>query len=127
MVPAARNLGLEHQVPHDERYEVAEEFMEVVYKLWEGSWEDDAVRLDKVEGVYADPEKVHPIGHNGRYFDVPGIGLTEPSPQRTPVIFQAGASPRGRDTLRSGARPARVALRCATTRYPLSSTACHRW
>ncbi|QYN38330.1 LLM class flavin-dependent oxidoreductase [Pseudonocardia sp. DSM 110487] len=93
---AARNLGLEHQVPHDERYEVAEEFMEVVYKLWEGSWEDDAVRLDKAAGVYADPEKVHPIGHHGRYFDVPGIGLTEPSPQRTPVIFQAGASPRGR-------------------------------
>jgi FMN-dependent oxidoreductase (nitrilotriacetate monooxygenase family) len=93
---AARNLGLEHQVPHDERYEVAEEFMDVVYKLWEGSWEDDAVRLDKAAGVYADPDKVHPIGHHGRYFDVPGIGLTEPSPQRTPVIFQAGASPRGR-------------------------------
>jgi FMN-dependent oxidoreductase (nitrilotriacetate monooxygenase family) len=93
---AARNLGLEHQVPHDERYEVAEEFMEVVYKLWEGSWEDDAVRLDKAAGIYADPDKVHAIGHHGRYFDVPGIGLTEPSPQRTPVIFQAGASPRGR-------------------------------
>jgi long-chain alkane monooxygenase len=54
------------------------------------------VRLDKAAGVYADPDKVHPIGHHGRYFDVPGIGLTEPSPQRTPVIFQAGASPRGR-------------------------------
>lgn len=93
---AARNLGLEHQVPHDERYEVAEEFMEVVYKLWEGSWEDGAVVLDKAAGVYADPAKVHPIGHHGRYFDVPGIGLTEPSPQRSPVIFQAGASPRGR-------------------------------
>ena len=93
---AARNLGLEHQVPHDERYEVAEEFMEVVYKLWEGSWEDDAVVLDKAAGIYADPAKVHPIGHHGRYFDVPGIGLTEPSPQRSPVIFQAGASPRGR-------------------------------
>jgi FMN-dependent oxidoreductase (nitrilotriacetate monooxygenase family) len=109
---AARNLGLEHQVPHDERYEVAEEFMEVVYQLWEGSWEDDAVRLDKAAGVYADPEKVHPIGHHGRYFDVPGIGLTEPSPQRTPVIFQAGASPRGR---RFAAAHAEGILTTATT------------
>lgn len=93
---AARNLGLEHQVPHNERYDVADEFMEVVYKLWEGSWEDDAVELNRETGVYTDPSKVHPIDHHGRYFDVPGIALSEPSPQRSPVIFQAGASPRGR-------------------------------
>ena len=93
---AARNLGLEHQVPHDARYDVADEFMEVVYKLWESSWEDGAVVVDKAAGIYAHPEKVHAIEHHGQYFDVPGIGLTEPSPQRSPVIFQAGASPRGR-------------------------------
>jgi FMN-dependent oxidoreductase (nitrilotriacetate monooxygenase family) len=91
---AARNVGLDRQVGHDERYEIAEEYLQVVYKLWEGSWEDDAVRRD---GIYADPAKVHPIGHEGRYFTVPGIHLCEPSPQRTPFLFQAGTSSRGRD------------------------------
>ncbi|MBK3630828.1 LLM class flavin-dependent oxidoreductase [Streptomyces sp. MBT49] len=92
---AARNLGLERQIPHDERYAIAEEFMEVVYKLWEGSWDDDAVVRDADAGVFADPAKVRPIGHSGKYFDVPGIALFEPSIQRTPVLYQAGASPAG--------------------------------
>jgi long-chain alkane monooxygenase len=92
---AARNLGLEHQVDHDQRYDLAEEFLDVCYQLWESSWEDDAVVRDAERGVYTDPAKVHPIEHHGTYYDVPGISLTEPSPQRTPVIFQAGASPRG--------------------------------
>ncbi|MDQ0382367.1 LLM class flavin-dependent oxidoreductase [Amycolatopsis thermophila] len=90
---AARNLGLDSQVRHDERYDIAEEYLEVCYKLWEGSWEDDAIV--RSGGVYADPAKVHDIGHRGRYFSVPGPHLSEPSPQRTPVLFQAGASPRG--------------------------------
>jgi FMN-dependent oxidoreductase (nitrilotriacetate monooxygenase family) len=93
---AARNLGLTDQLSHDERYERADEFMEVVYKLWEGSWEEDAVVADRVAGVYADPARVHPIGHDGTYFQVPGLFLCEPSAQRTPVICQAGASPAGR-------------------------------
>lgn len=92
---AARNLGLDHQVPHDERYTRADEFLEVCYKLWEGSWEDDAVKRDKRAGVFADPAKVHPVEHKGRYFTVPGIFLSEPSPQRTPLIFQAGSSASG--------------------------------
>jgi FMN-dependent oxidoreductase (nitrilotriacetate monooxygenase family) len=92
---AARNLGLGEQVPHDQRYEVAEEYLEVCYKLWEGSWEDDAVVRDAARGVFTDPSKVHDIGHKGEYFTVPGPFLCEPSPQRTPVLFQAGASPRG--------------------------------
>lgn len=100
---AARNLGLDRQLAHDERYDVAEEFMDVVYKLWEGSWEEEAVVLDRGRGVYTDPSKVHPINHRGTHFNVPGIHLSEPSAQRTPAIFQAGASPRGR---RFGARHA---------------------
>ena len=92
---AAENQGLPTQIPHDERYEIADEFLDVCYKLWEGSWEDGAVIKDRERGIYADPSKVHPIGHKGKYFSVPGISLTEPSPQRTPVIFQAGASSRG--------------------------------
>jgi FMN-dependent oxidoreductase (nitrilotriacetate monooxygenase family) len=67
----------------------------VLYKLWEGSWEDDAVVRDRETGVFTDPSKVHAIGHEGTYYKVPGIHVAEPSPQRTPVIYQAGASPRG--------------------------------
>jgi long-chain alkane monooxygenase len=92
---AARNLGLATQVPHDERYQAAEEFLEVCYKLWESSWEDTAVVRDKARGVFADPSKVHPVEHKGRYFSVPGPFLCEPSPQRTPLLFQAGSSPSG--------------------------------
>ncbi|WP_348786430.1 LLM class flavin-dependent oxidoreductase [Leifsonia sp. NPDC080035] len=94
---AARNLGLDTQIGHDDRYGIAEEFLDVVYKLWEGSWEDDAVVRDREAGVFTDPAKVHPIGHDGAFFRVPGIHLAEPSPQRTPVVFQAGASSRGRE------------------------------
>ncbi|GAA3300542.1 LLM class flavin-dependent oxidoreductase [Glutamicibacter nicotianae] len=92
---AARNMGQEDQMEHDERYNHADEYLEVVYKLLEGSWEDDAVQADKATGIYTDPAKVHPIEHEGKYFKVPGIAITEPSTQRTPVIYQAGASSRG--------------------------------
>ncbi|MCU9594476.1 LLM class flavin-dependent oxidoreductase [Caldibacillus thermolactis] len=93
----AINLGLEKQIEHDTRYDRADEYMDVVYKLWEKSWEDDAIKFDKKNGIYTDPEKVHPINHKGKYFNVPGVHLVDPSPQRTPVLFQAGASSRGRD------------------------------
>lgn len=92
---AAENQGLPRQIEHDTRYEIAEEFLDVCYKLWEGSWEEDAVVQNRETGVYADPTKVHPIRHSGEHFTVPGAGLTAPSPQRTPLIFQAGASSRG--------------------------------
>ncbi|WP_417508505.1 LLM class flavin-dependent oxidoreductase [Microbacterium sp.] len=92
---AARNMGHDDQLEHDQRYDVADEYLEVTYKLWEGSWEDDAVIRDRESGVFTDPSKVHEIGHHGEHFTVPGIHISEPSPQRTPVIFQAGASPRG--------------------------------
>ncbi|MFD1396724.1 LLM class flavin-dependent oxidoreductase [Kroppenstedtia eburnea] len=93
----AVNLGLAGRLPHDERYDRAEEFLEVVYKLWEQSWEEDAILQDVQEDTYINPDKVHPIHHRGKYFQVPGPHLVNPSPQRTPVLFQAGASPRGRD------------------------------
>lgn len=92
----AVNLGLEKQIEHDTRYERADEYMDVVYKLWEHSWEDGAIVADEETGTYTDPDKVHPIGHKGRFFSVPGVHLVDPSPQRTPVLFQAGASERGR-------------------------------
>jgi len=92
----ARNVGQPGLPPHDERYEIADDYLEVCYKLWEGSWEEDAVIKDRQRGIYADPAKVHAVQHEGRYFTVHGCHLSEPSPQRTPVLYQAGASPRGR-------------------------------
>ncbi len=93
---AARALGRPGQLPHDERYAAADEFMEVVYKLWEGSWEDGAVIRDRAAGIYARPELVHEISHEGKYYNMRGIHRSEPSRQRTPVLYQAGTSERGR-------------------------------
>ena len=93
---AARNFGLEDELSHEQRYDRAHEYMDVLYKLWEGSWEDGAVVRDVEGGVYTDPEKVHRIDHEGEYFRVAGPHLSEPSPQRSPVLFQAGSSPTGR-------------------------------
>ncbi|MFO1027712.1 MAG: LLM class flavin-dependent oxidoreductase [Acetobacteraceae bacterium] len=94
---AARGMGLPVQHDHDFRYDLADEYMEVVYKLWEGSWEDGAVLRDKQNGVFADPAKVHRVTHEGKHFKLDAIHLSEPSPQRTPVLYQAGSSPRGRE------------------------------
>jgi FMN-dependent oxidoreductase (nitrilotriacetate monooxygenase family) len=94
---AARGMGMSRQLAHDDRYEVAEDYMQAVYKLWEASWDDDAVLRDRQGRRFADPEKVHRIVHEGPHFKVEAIHLCEPSPQRTPVLFQAGASDRGRD------------------------------
>lgn len=93
---AARALGLPGQLPHDERYEAAEEYMDMMYSLWEGSWEDDAVVRDRENRVYARPDKVHVVHHHGKYFNMDAMHRCEPSPQRTPVLYQAGSSPKGR-------------------------------
>ena len=93
---AARGAGKDKQTAHDDRYDVADEYMEVVYKLWEGSWEDDAALRDRARGIFADPAKVHRVQHQGNNYRVDAIHLSEPSPQRTPVLYQAGTSPRGR-------------------------------
>src|SRR5271168_3788526 len=84
---AARGAGKDKQTAHDDRYDVADEYMEVVYKLWEGSWEDDAVLRDRARSRFADPAKVHRIRHEGNNYRVDAIHLSEPSPQRTPVLY----------------------------------------
>ncbi|MEB3902491.1 LLM class flavin-dependent oxidoreductase [Pseudomonas putida] len=92
---AARAMGLTRQPEHDRRYDQADEYLQVLYKLLEGSWEDDAVVVDRERRVYARPDKVHKVRHHGEFYKVEGYHLCEPSPQRTPVLFQAGSSPRG--------------------------------
>jgi FMN-dependent oxidoreductase (nitrilotriacetate monooxygenase family) len=91
----AKGAGKAKQVDHDIRYDIAEEFMSIQYSFWEGSWEDNALRKDVAAGVFADPERIHRVEHDGEYFKVSGIHLCEPSPQRTPVLYQAGSSAKG--------------------------------
>ena len=91
---AAQNYGLDQQIEHDLRYEKAEEFVDVVRKLWR-SWEPDAVVEDSRAGVFADHTKVRPIHHSGQFFKVRGPLNTAPLPEE-PVLVQAGASPRGK-------------------------------
>jgi len=93
---AARGMGRPRQTAHDDRYAIAEDYMEVVYKLWEGSWADDAVVRDAAAGVFTRPERVRAIRHESPWHRLDAVHLSEPSPQRTPVIYQAGTSPAGR-------------------------------
>jgi FMN-dependent oxidoreductase (nitrilotriacetate monooxygenase family) len=92
---AATAMGHPAQVEHDRRYDQADEYLQVLYKLWEGSWEDGAVLNDRARRIYAQPGKVHKVRHHGEFYQVEGYHLCEPSVQRTPVLFQAGASARG--------------------------------
>ena len=91
----AKGAGQGKQVAHDIRYDIAEEFVTIQYDFWEGSWEDGAARKNREDGVFADPAKVHRVVHEGEYFRVNAVHLCEPSPQRTPVLYQAGASSKG--------------------------------
>ncbi|KAJ0352910.1 hypothetical protein COL154_012363 [Colletotrichum chrysophilum] len=88
---ASKAVGLP-LVEHDTRYENADEYLRVLYKLWEGSWSDTALKEDAENGIYSDYSQIRPIHHHGK-FHVDAPFLTDPSPQRTPVLFQAGTSP----------------------------------
>lgn len=100
---AHRNFDADGLAKHADRYAWAEEYLDVCYKLWEGSWADDALLQDKAAehdrglGLHADPAKVSKINHHSDRYRVEGPHLSSPSPQRTPYLFQAGSSERGRD------------------------------
>lgn len=91
----ALNFGSVPHLGHDERYDRADEFMEVAFKLWD-SWEDGALVLDRANGIYADPDKVHYVNHQGKWFQSRGPLNIPRSPQGRPVIIQAGSSGRGK-------------------------------
>ena len=120
---AAALMGKE-LISHDLRYDMADDYVDVNLTLWEGSWEDDALVLDKETGTYADPGKVHLVHHEGPYFRTDGILNLPPSKQRTPLLVQAGASGRGREfagrnaeaVFVGGGEPATVAANVAGIR-----------
>ena len=93
---AARALGYAEQMRHDDRYDLADEYMDAVYALWEGSWAEGAVVRDAAGETYAEAARVRAVKHRGTQYRISAMHLVEPSPQRTPVLYQAGASPRGR-------------------------------
>ena len=91
---AAQNYNREEHIEHEQRYARAQEFVDVVRGLWD-CWEDDAIVADKATGQYVDPDKVRPLNHKGRFFQVRGPINMARSPQGHPVIIQAGGSPSG--------------------------------
>jgi FMN-dependent oxidoreductase (nitrilotriacetate monooxygenase family) len=93
---AAQNFGMHELPPREQRYDMADEYVEVVTRLF-GSWAPDAVVMDRATGTYADYTKVNPINFKGKYFSVRGPLNTVPSPQGRPIYVQAGGSPRGRE------------------------------
>jgi FMN-dependent oxidoreductase (nitrilotriacetate monooxygenase family) len=93
---AAQNFGLDQLYEHDLRYEMANEYLDLVCRLWD-SWEPDAVVRDRERGVYADADKVHRVDFEGRFYKSRGPLNTVRPPQGRPVLCQAGASPPGRD------------------------------
>lgn len=92
-----RNFGAPGLLPHADRYEWAGEYVDAVYKLWEGSWQEGALVQDKAGYLHADPAKVSKIYHESERYRIDGPHLVAPSPQRTPVLFQAGSSGQGRE------------------------------
>jgi FMN-dependent oxidoreductase (nitrilotriacetate monooxygenase family) len=93
---AAQNYGLDALPEHDLRYDMAQEFLDVVNALWK-SWDPDAIVADPVSGYYADHTKVHEINHEGRFYRSRGPLNLPPGPGGRPVFCQAGSSPKGRD------------------------------
>jgi FMN-dependent oxidoreductase (nitrilotriacetate monooxygenase family) len=92
----AQNYGFKEHIGHDERYDRADEFLEATTGLWD-TWEDDALVLDREAGYFADPDKVHELDYEGKWYSTRGPLTVPRSPQGRPVLLQAGSSGRGRD------------------------------
>lgn len=92
---AAQNFGMEELYEHDLRYEMADEYLDLVHQLW-GSWDADALVRDRATGTYVDHTKVHTVDFSGRFYKARGPLNTLRPPYGRPVLCQAGASPKGR-------------------------------
>lgn len=113
-IPAAgRNLAKDNIMPDKNlRYEKADEYLQVIYELLLSSWRDDGVVYDKEKGIFSDPDAIREINHEGRHYKVPGPQITEPSPQRMPLVIQAGTSLKGENL---GAKHAELIFNVAAT------------
>lgn len=111
----AQNFGIDELPPKDERYDLADEFLEACFALW-NCWEEDAFVLDKKAGIFADPSKIRYANYAGKRIRTRGPLSMPRSPQVTPVIMQAGASPRGREF---AARWAEIIFAPASTKEAL--------
>lgn len=117
-------FGHERMREHDMRYDMAQEYLDLARRYWEESWEDGALVQDPSTPVYADPARLHRIEHDGQFYRSSGYLTVDPSPQRTPVIFQAGSSGRGKEfaaanadcVLLQSADPAQMAANIADIR-----------
>lgn len=92
----SKNFNNKPHPAHQQRYEIADEYLDVVKGLWD-SWEDHAFVRNKETGKFFDPNKLHAIQHTGKYFQVHGPLNIERTPQDRPIVFQAGASISGQD------------------------------
>ncbi|KAF2826639.1 Nitrilotriacetate monooxygenase component A/pristinamycin IIA synthase subunit A [Ophiobolus disseminans] len=92
---AFKAIGIDTPIEHDERYAQADEYLRVLYKLWEGSWSPDAITANKAADEYIDPSKIRTIKHTGKFLSLESRHIVDPSPQRTPFLFQAGTSSAG--------------------------------
>lgn len=92
---AFKAIGVDAPIEHDERYKQADEYLRVLYKLWEGSWSENAIIKDIANDAYTDPNLVRTIKHEGQYYNLETKHICDPSPQRTPFLFQAGTSSAG--------------------------------
>jgi FMN-dependent oxidoreductase (nitrilotriacetate monooxygenase family) len=92
---SAQNFGFAKLPDHDLRYDMADEYIEIVTKLWD-SWDPGAIVADRKSGILIDPSKVHPINYEGEYYRCRGPLNSGPCPQGRPVIAQAGGSDRGK-------------------------------
>ncbi|KAF3389184.1 Dimethyl-sulfide monooxygenase [Penicillium rolfsii] len=92
---AFKAIGIDSPIEHDQRYAQADEYLRVLYKLWNGSWAPDALSPDPETDTYVNPDKVREINHQGKFYSLSTRHIVDPSPQRTPFLFQAGTSPAG--------------------------------
>lgn len=117
-------FGHDSMVPHDTRYEMAAEYVELAARFWETAWDDDAFVGDPTTGIFARRDGVHRVTYDGAHYRSRGYYGAPPSPQRTPVLFQAGTSPAGRAFAAANAEcvfvqattPARTAVAVADIR-----------
>lgn len=91
----SEQIGISARINHDKRYEMADDYLRALYRLWEGSWSNDAVKFDVAYDVYAGPAKIREIHHDGPFYKLDTRHIVPPSPQRVPFFFQAGTSTAG--------------------------------